>query len=444
MNAAPPDDDRRVAEHEHAGEALRQRAHDWEAAQDPLAAIGDLSEYLAKISHDLRTPLSSIMGFTQRLIKKIGDTLPDQERDALHTIDRNAKVLLAVINSVFDFSKVEAAKWELRPARLEPSGVAHDAAGPARPRADAERVEPRFEQTDPHLMIDDDLIMLKQMILRDGASDPNSEVSTNSSSNSRPTPGPEIRGPRILCVDDDPDSLKFLRLTLEDAGYDVLVAADHDAAITGAKAGRPDLICLDLHMPGKDGYEVLKTLRADPDLSFVPVIVVSGSSEDARTLGCGAHRYLSKPVDAHELTTTVRDVLVGEIGSALVIEDCVDSSRLLSQALTERGLNVRPAFNGRQGLHRLAESTPSVIVLDLMMPVMDGFTFVDHLRGDPAWSRIPVIILSAKNLTLDEIDRLGQSCSAVLTKGRDGVEIVIDAILKAIIPSRRAANPATP
>ncbi len=534
------------------------------------------SEFLANMSHELRTPMNSIMGFTQRLIKKLGDTLPERELDALHTVDRNAKHLLALINSILDLSKIEAGKMELHPERLDVSEVIQEAVDLARPLADGKPVEVRLELPDVPLMIDGDLVMLKQVVLNllsnginytnagtvtisaresadsllgavarlsirdtgigikpedlgqlfrqftqldggpsrkvggtglglvitdqfvrlhggridvtsefghgteftvllplrleaaagpgrngangngangneangneangngangNGAKPRPANVRGDSFSQSRRPRGAGMEGLRILCVDDEPDVLKFLELSFEDAGYQVLVAGDHDAAIAGAKRGSPDLICLDMQMPGKDGYEVLKTLRADADLSYVPVIIVSVRSEEARALGCGAHRYLPKPVDADDLTATVREVLAGEIGDALVIEDNADSSRLLAQTLTEHGINVRAAFNGREGLDRLAESTPSVIVLDLMMPVMDGFAFLDQLRSDPAWRRIPVIILSAKILTLEEIDRLGRSCAAILTKGRGGTEIVVDAILKAVIPARRS------
>ena len=189
-----------------------------------------------------------------------------------------------------------------------------------------------------------------------------------------------------------------------------MLACDHDAAIAEAKARRPDLICLDLNMPGKDGFEVLKTLRADPDLSHIPVIVVSVSSEEARCLACGALRYLAKPVQAIDLTGD------GSRGPGRTWSAASWSSRTTRTPSGSTPIcspraawTSSTAANGREGLDRLAESVPSVIVLDLMMPVMDGFTFLDIVQHDPVWSEIPVIILTAMTLTPEEVARLERS-----------------------------------
>jgi CheY-like chemotaxis protein len=257
-------------------------------------------------------------------------------------------------------------------------------------------------------------------------------------------PGQACSGFSILCIDDEPDILTFLQLTFEDAGYDVMLACDHDGAIAEAKARRPDLICLDLNMPDKDGFEVLKTLRADADLCDVPVVVVSVSSEEAaKCIASGAHRYLAKPVLALDLMATVREVLAGESGSVLIVEDDPDSARLFADLLAEEGLDVRTAANGREGLDRLAESVPSVIVLDLMMPIMDGFTFLERVQDDPVWCQIPVVILTAMILTSEEVTRLERSSAAILIKGRDATEQVLESILKSARPRRRVAEGVT-
>ena len=241
----------------------------------------------------------------------------------------------------------------------------------------------------------------------------------------------------ILCIDDEPDTLKYLQLTFEDAGYGVLVAGDHDSAIAQAKLTKPDLICLDICMPGKDGYEVLNSLRADPELASVPVIVASAKAEEAQAFQSGACCYLTKPVDSDRLVDEVRNVLAGEIESALIVEDNPDTSKLLAESLSEYGVEVRTAFNGKEGLSRLGEFTPSVIILDLMMPIMDGFTFLEHVRVDPVWKGIPVVILTAKTLERHEMERLSKVTSAIVTKGRDNTVHMIDAALKSILPKRR-------
>ena len=251
-------------------------------------------------------------------------------------------------------------------------------------------------------------------------------------------PAADDRGVTILCVDDDPDVLKYLRLTFEDAGYRVLLATNHDEAIAGAQTHLPDLICLDLVMPEKDGYAVMRSLRTDPALAKVPIIVVSVTAEEARRLGSGARYYLAKPVDADDIVEAVRELLAPGVGDALVIEDDPDVSKLLAETLTDHGIRVRNAADGRQGLDRLAEEAPSVIVLDLMMPVMDGFAFLEQVQLDPLWSRIPVIVLTARALSSDEVSALSRVSTAVLTKGRGDTERVVDAILQAVLPRQRS------
>jgi CheY-like chemotaxis protein len=186
-------------------------------------------------------------------------------------------------------------------------------------------------------------------------------------------------------------------------------------------------------MPDKDGYEVLKVLRSDPTLVSTPVVVVSVSDEAARVLGAGAQCYLAKPVDAEDLVATVRNLLASEIRNALVVDDDPDTVRLLTNALVEHGIEVRAASNGLEALAELVESVPSVILLDLTMPVMDGFELLEHLQSDPAWNEIPVVILTGKTLALEEAAKLGNVSRAILTKGRIDTENLVDLVLKAAL-----------
>jgi two-component system sensor histidine kinase/response regulator len=244
-------------------------------------------------------------------------------------------------------------------------------------------------------------------------------------------------GITILCVDDNPDILKFLKLTFEDAGYRVALAPDYDGALELARTERPALICLDLCMPGKDGFAVMQALRGDGALSAIPVVVVSVTPDAARSLQSGARCCLTKPVDAEQLLTVVRGLLLGGFSHALVVEDDPDASRLLVETLSQAGMAAQTAANGEEGLRRVAASKPSVILLDLMMPVMDGFEFLRRLRANPDWADIPVITLSAKTLEPAELLQLNEVCSGILTKGRDQTVQVIDSVLRAV--ARRPA-----
>jgi signal transduction histidine kinase/DNA-binding response OmpR family regulator len=261
-----------------------------------------------------------------------------------------------------------------------------------------------------------------------------------------PTPPPptvrratavERKGLTVLCIEDDADLLECMRLTFEEAGYSVLLARDFAEATQGARRTHPDLVCLDLGLPGRDGFDVLAELRSDPALAATPVIVVSGRDDEARALAAGARCYLAKPVETDNLLATVRETLACEIHTALVVEDDPDTARLVAETLVDHGIEVRQARHGREALERLAEALPSVILLDLMMPVMDGFTFLEHIQVDPAWKNVPVVILTAKALDADEVARLSQVTDAILTKGRGDTERVVEALLTAVGPQRR-------
>jgi signal transduction histidine kinase/DNA-binding response OmpR family regulator len=523
-----------------------------EARQEAERASRAKSEFLANMSHELRTPMNSIMGFTQRLITKLGDSLPEREMKALLTVDRNAKHLLVLINDILDLAKIEAGKMDLSRSHLNLVAIVQEAVEQAAPLTDNKPVQVRFDPPPAPLMFIGDRVRLKQVVLnllsnairytnegtvtisvceandatlgrvvqiavrdtgigikpedlsrlfqqftqlnssstrkiggtglglaisahyarmhggridvksefgqgaefavilpvlptsRAGAPRPTATTRArrtslkNERTEGRPMPAsadsfespPPSDGIRILCVDDEPDILTFLQLTFEDAGYYVLLASDHDAAIEEAKARIPDVICLDLNMPGKDGFEVLRTLRTDTGLRQIPVIIVSVNNEEVACLNGGALRYLAKPVRAIDLLEAVQEVLAGDVGNVLIVDDNPDAVRLYAELLGEKGLEVRIAANGLEALDHLRQSIPSVIVLDLMMPVMDGFTFLEIVQRNPIWAQVPVIIFSAMTLTPEEVVRLERSSAAILIKGRDTTTRVVQSILK--------------
>ena len=163
----------------------------------------------------------------------------------------------------------------------------------------------------------------------------------------------------------------------------------------------------------------------------IPVVVASDTDQQSKALDPGAKFFLTKPVTPEKLLALTEQFLTGDDLKVLVVEDDPDTSRLLTEVLGERDAEVRTASNGKEGLAQLVNWTPSVIVLDLMMPVMDGFGFLEHIQLDPLWSKIPVVILTAKTLESDELARLSNVTRAVLTKGCGDAEQLIDAILEA-------------
>jgi CheY-like chemotaxis protein len=222
----------------------------------------------------------------------------------------------------------------------------------------------------------------------------------------------------ILIIDDDPNARDLLSRTLTSEGYVVTTAKDGEDGLAMARKQRPSVITLDVQMPGMDGWSVLKSLKADPDLRDIPVIMVSIVGDQKTGYALGAVESLSKPVDREALLAIVsRYSSRSEVKTALVVEDDDANRSLLVRTLSGAGWTVLQAENGAVGLERLAEVLPDLILLDLMMPVMDGFEFVLELRSREEWRDIPVIVVTAKDLTDEDRFKLTGGVEQIIQKG---------------------------
>ncbi len=222
----------------------------------------------------------------------------------------------------------------------------------------------------------------------------------------------------ILIIDDDPNARELLSRTLKSDGYTVVTAKDGQEGLLHARQNRPSVITLDVQMPGMDGWSVLKTLKADPDLREIPVIMVSIVGDQQTGYALGAVESLSKPVDREVLLGIVSRYVASEkAGTALVVEDDDNNRALLARTLRNAGWQVMEAENGEQGLEQVAAALPDVILLDLMMPVMDGFDFVLELRNTEEWREIPIIVVTAKDLTEEDRFRLTGGVETIIQKG---------------------------
>ncbi|MEM9460740.1 MAG: response regulator, partial [Myxococcota bacterium] len=195
-----------------------------------------------------------------------------------------------------------------------------------------------------------------------------------------------------------------------------------DSAATGidiAAALRPDLITLDLMMPGLDGCSALQLLKDNPATADIPVLVVSIVAEERRAQIKQAVGALQKPIDTEHLLQTVRETIASQSATALVVDDSADSRMLVREALEEVGLSVLEAPSGGHAFAHLNTHDVHLLVLDLMMPRMDGFTFLAALRADPRYRDIKVVVLTAQNLTDAERERLLGGAQLILTKGDD-------------------------
>ena len=235
----------------------------------------------------------------------------------------------------------------------------------------------------------------------------------------------------ILVIDDDDDSRGYLMTCLHRGKYRVVQLQDSRASLQKTRDTRPDLIVLDVMMPNADGWSVLQALKQTADTRDIPVVICSVLRDARRAFYLDADDYLSKPYDAAELVK-----LVGKYardgGTVLAIDDDPDSLEIVRRILDPVRIAVRTAGDGEAGLASIRAARPDVVVLDLMMPGKDGFEVLSELRADPATVSLPVIVVTAKELTREERALIGEHADAMLQKGSfkpEELEAVIERLL---------------
>ncbi|MEO7071912.1 MAG: response regulator [Rhodanobacter sp.] len=481
------------------------------AKDEADAASRFKSMFLANMSHELRTPLNAIIGYSELLAEEAedrGDTviIPD-----LNKIRGAGDHLLGLINSVLDLSKIEAGKMDLTLEEVEVADLVASVVATVGPlvrdkgntltvqgselgcmRVDVTKLrqvlfnllgnaskftehgtiglqvrrEPRaagdwlvFEVTDtgvgmtpaqqakvfqPFVQADSSTSRkyggtglglalsrrFAEMLGGDIAMTSEPGVGTTFTvgipaqceAAAEPVPATEAiaAGARVLVIDDSAADCDVVCRMLAREGCRAAAAHDSDAGLKLARELRPDLILLDVMMPTVDGWSVLKRLKADVRLAAIPVVVVVSTSDDTRAgARAGVADTLVKPVDRQALAQVLRKHLGGQDASAvLVIDDDAGTRRLLRRLLKRQGWAVAEAANGRVALEKLDQLHPSAILLDLMMPEMDGFDFLDALHERGLGGMIPIIVMTAKSLSPTERERLAGRAQKVLEKGR--------------------------
>jgi signal transduction histidine kinase/DNA-binding response OmpR family regulator len=221
----------------------------------------------------------------------------------------------------------------------------------------------------------------------------------------------------VLIIDDDAVSRDLMMRFLTREGFQVIASGQAREAVPLAKQHSPIAITLDVLMEERSGWDVLAELKADSAVADIPVIMVSIIDDRNRGLTLGATDYLTKPIHPEKLSAVLnRFRLDGSPGSVLIIEDDEPSRQLLRRLLSKDGWKIDEAPNAIEGLEKVAQSIPSLILLDLMMPGMDGFEFVNRLRAEEPYRAIPIIVLTAMTLSEEERRTLGEKVTRIAYK----------------------------
>jgi signal transduction histidine kinase/DNA-binding response OmpR family regulator len=226
--------------------------------------------------------------------------------------------------------------------------------------------------------------------------------------------------PLILVVDDDATVRELVQRHLERAGFAVVTAPGGQEGLRLVRELRPAAVTLDIVMPDLDGWTVLAAIKGDPALASTPVVLMSIVDRKNRGYALGAADYLVKPVDRTKLVETLTSICGSTAGKVLLVDDDDVVRHGMRQALQPIGWKVTEAENGRVAVEALATALPDVIILDLMMPKMNGFELLDELRRRPDWQNIPVVLITAKDLTSKDRKRLNGAVQRIIQKSNRG------------------------
>jgi len=508
---------------ENLEELVRQRTMDLARARDEaLDASRAKSAFLANMSHELRTPLNAIIGYSEMLKEDALDAGLGQYAQDLDRISSSGKHLLSLINDILDLSKIESGKMELHLEPFSLRSVLDEALTSITPLMDknGNRLESDIA---PNLgNMDADITKVRQIVLNllsnAAKFTQNGTVSLKAERyqqydidwirltvhdtgigmseeqrgklfreftqgdasttrkyggtglglaisrryvemmggdiqvSSQPSHGStfivrlpaEVIGPkvdpvkvrfapcpdgshkrrkkisRVLVIDDDAFARDLLERFLTREGFYAELAESGKRGLELARAIYPDVIILDVKMPDMDGWSVLEALKSDADLRDIPVIMLTMTDAKELSLALGAADFLTKPLERSRLIEIllkhVRGTGAKDAAPALVVEDDPVSQDLLRGALEREGLKVMVANNGLEGMQRMAEFTPSIIFLDILMPVMNGFQFIEELQKREDWRQIPVVTLSGVDLSHDQQDWLSHKVAVMLDK----------------------------
>ena len=494
-----------------------------------IAAARMKSQFLASMSHELRTPLNAIIGFSRMVMKKTEGQIPEQQTRNLKLINESGQALLALVNDLLDFERIEAGRLNLVEAEVdcvelgqslrdtlrpiaEKKGMTLDVQvhGALKLRTDPDRLrqilinfinnsikysnsghvdvqilqggdgQVRFVVRDQGIGIPPDqlqkifepfhqvdgsfsreregvglgLAIVRRLVdLLGGTIEVSSEMGQGSVF-TLVMPGrcvipfvdPETlkpigAGPVVLAIDDDRKVLEVIRQELADRGFRVHCLDSPERALHVADELKPDVIILDIQMPQKSGWQVLRELRRVPATHGIPVIICSVLDEDrSRGEELGISGWLTKPFEPGAFAAALERVQAAPAGDALIVEDDPATLALVEQQVEALGFRVRRARTATDAEAAFADRLPDVMVLDLTLPGGDGRALLAELRRRPGGARPRVVVYTARDLQESEQRDLDDLVAVVVKKhGEDGVDDVIAALRSRL---RRSEPPA--
>jgi len=520
-------------------ERIRQRTAEIEAINEQLQeATRHKSEFLANMSHELRTPLNAIIGFSEVLLDRmVGDINPKQE-EYLQDVISSGRHLLSLINDILDLSKVEAGRMELEQTTFDLPTLLEDILKLVRERATRHGIQLSLDVDDRVGDFTADERRVKEILLNllsnaikftpDGGKISlrarlNGEfvfISVNDTGvgiapedqelifeefrqvggeKARKTEGtglgltltkkfvelhggsiwvqselgrgstftfklPVIAFPEkkremagiapvtgsesqlVLAIEDDRISASLLSVLLEDTGFRVVMAQDGEDGLRKARTLQPASIILDIMLPKIDGWEFLARIKADPETRDIPVIIVSVVDQPGKGFALGAADYLVKPVSREKLTAALRSVRIptklrGSAAKVLAIDDDALTLELIRTILEAEGYSVLRAAGGEEGISVAKAELPALIILDLLMPDVDGFAVVDQLHDHSATREIPIVILTNMNPTQKEKEQLNGRITYMAKKGDISRATFVDLVYRLVNKRWREAWP---
>jgi signal transduction histidine kinase/CheY-like chemotaxis protein len=221
---------------------------------------------------------------------------------------------------------------------------------------------------------------------------------------------------KVLVIDDDASIRDLMSRTLEREGYSVVTASSGEQGLELAARIRPAVIVLDVMLPSLDGWSVLTRLKSNPELADIPVVMQSILDESNKGFMLGASEYLTKPIDRKRVLEVITRLQRGDDHRALVVEDDADTRNIMASWLENAGWQVSTADDGAQGLEAWNSNPADLIILDLLMPNMDGFEFMEALRQSPGSADTRVVVVTAKDLNKSDIEKLGGSVERIIQK----------------------------